>query len=110
MIVGVTTDELCMNRKNKTTVIPYEERVEIVKNIKFVDEVVSQDDMDKFKAWETLGFNKMFVGDDWKGTGKWDSYESQFSAVGVEIIYFSYTRHTSSTLLRNVLKEITVVR
>lgn len=106
LIVGVTTDELCMNRKNKTTVIPYEERAEIVKNIKFVDEVVSQDDMDKFKAWKTLGFHKMFVGDDWKGSEKWDSYESQFSEVGVEIMYFSYTRHTSSTLLKNVLNEI----
>jgi glycerol-3-phosphate cytidylyltransferase len=102
-IVGVTTDELCKARKNKYPVIPYAERVEIVKSIRYVDEVVPQTSMDKFEAWNRLRFNVMFVGDDWKGTDMWNKLEEQFSRLGVEIIYFPYTQQTSSTKIRSVL-------
>lgn len=106
LIVGVTTDELCESRKNKRPVIPFAERLEIVKNIRFVDEVVPQADMDKFGAWRRYGFHKMFVGDDWKGTPQWNQLETQFAEVGVEIVYFPYTVHTSSTKLRQVLDAL----
>lgn len=104
LIVGVTTDELSLSRKGKKPVIPFVERLDIVGSIKFVDEVVPQTNMDKMEAWNNLKFNKMFVGDDWKG--KWDSIEKDFSKIGVEIVYFSYTKHTSSTLLRSILEKI----
>ncbi|MTI95314.1 MAG: adenylyltransferase/cytidyltransferase family protein [Firmicutes bacterium] len=103
LIVGVTTDELSEQRKKKRPIIPFDERMEIVQSIKFVDEVVPQVHMDKFEAWKKLKFNVMFVGDDWKGTPKWIQLEKDFSQVGVEIIYFPYTQHTSSTKLRLVL-------
>lgn len=106
LIVGVTTDELCYSRKNKMPIIPFTERIEIVQHIKFVDEVVPQVNMDKIEAWNNLKFNKMFVGDDWKGSEKWNSLESEFNAFGVEIVYFPYTSHTSSTKLRHVLNKI----
>lgn len=107
LIVGVTTDELCEARKKKRPVIPFAERMEIVENIRFVDEVVPQTSMDKFEAWNNLRFDKMFVGDDWKGTAKWNELERQFSEVGVEIVYFPYTSHTSSSKLRQVLDLMT---
>ncbi|WP_107851292.1 adenylyltransferase/cytidyltransferase family protein [Oceanimonas marisflavi] len=106
LIVGVTTDELAFSRKNKKPIIPFHERLEIVENIKFVDEVLPQTSMDKMKAWKNIKFDKMFVGDDWKGSPTWKTIESDFKKVGVEIIYFPYTQHTSSTLLRDVLKKI----
>ncbi|WP_367913173.1 adenylyltransferase/cytidyltransferase family protein [Leadbetterella sp. DM7] len=106
LIVGVTTDELSLSRKKKTPVIPLAERIEIVKNISFVDEVVHQDTMDKFIAWEKYKFDKMFVGSDWKGTEKWNQMEKDFAKIGVEIVYFPYTESTSSTLLRSVLYDI----
>lgn len=105
LIVGVTTDELSMSRKQKTPVIPFEERVEIVRHIDFVDEAVEQDTMDKFSAWEKHKFHRMFVGDDWKGTPQWDKLEAQFASVSVEIVYFPYTAHTSSTMIREKLKS-----
>lgn len=105
LIVGVTTDELVKKRKNKTPIIPFTERLQIIGSIKFVDEVIPQDHMDKFKIWEKYKFNKMFVGDDWKGSDKWNEYEKQFNAVNVEIVYFPYTKTTSSTLLRSVLEK-----
>lgn len=106
LIVGVTTDELSESRKGKRPVIPFVERMEIVEHIKFVDEVVPQTNMHKLEAWNNLRFDKMFVGDDWKGTEKWNQLEREFRDVGVEIVYFPYTKHTSSTKLRDVLEKI----
>lgn len=105
LIVGVTVDDL-VSYKGKQVVIPYEERVEIVKAVRYVDEVVPQTTMDKMEAWNKYHFNKMFVGDDWKGTPTWNHWEEEFSKVGVEIIYFPYTKTTSSTKLREVLDII----
>ncbi|WOH39381.1 adenylyltransferase/cytidyltransferase family protein [Thalassotalea fonticola] len=106
LIVGVTSDELSMSAKNKQPIIPFNERMEIVEHIKFVDEVVPQMNYDKEEAWNNLKFDKMFVGDDWKGTDKWNQIEEDFSKFGVEICYFPYTTHTSSTFLREVLSKI----
>lgn len=105
LIVGVSTDEL-VTYKHKQSVIPFEERLEIVKAIKYVDQVVPQVNMNKMEAWEKLRFNKMFVGDDWKGTPKWEVFEKQFAEVGVEIVYFPYTKGTSSTLINEVLLKL----
>lgn len=105
LIVGVSTDDL-VTYKHKHAVIPFEERIEIVKAIKYVDEVVPQVNMNKMEAWEKLHFNVMFVGDDWKGTPKWEAYEKQFAEVGVKIVYFPYTKGTSSTLINEVLLKL----
>lgn len=100
LIVGVSTDELCWSYKHKDPVIPFEERMAIVEAIRYVDEVVPQYNRNKFEAWQTLRFNRMFVGDDWKGTPLFNELELAFSAVGVEIIYFPYTKGRSSSDLR----------
>lgn len=105
LIVGVSTDELVQREKNKIPVIPFEERKEIVKAIRYVDKVVAQEDKDKLAAWERYHFNKMFVGSDWKGTPQWNRYEKQFSKTGVEIIYLPHTDGISSTELTSFLKE-----
>ncbi len=105
LIVGVTVDSL-VSYKFKNSVIPFEERVEIVKSIKYVDEVFPQETMDKTAMLEKLKFDVMFVGDDWKGTNKWDKYEQEFNEAGVDIIYFPYTKTTSSTLINNELIKL----
>lgn len=105
LIVGVTIDEL-VSYKGTNAVIPFEERIKIVEAIKYVDQVVPQENMDKMEAWEKLKFNKMFVGSDWKGTDKWNQFEEDFLKVGVTIEYFPYTKGTSSTHLKNVLNQI----
>ena len=105
LIVGVTSDEL-VSYKNKKAIIPHKERMEIVESIKYVDQVVSQENMDKMEAWKEYKFDVMFVGSDWKGTDKWNELEKQFGKVGVDIVYFPYTQRTSSTKLRAVLDKI----
>lgn len=108
LIVGVTTDELCSNEKNKKPIIPLVERMEIVSNIKFVDEVVPQVNYDKHEAWNNIKFDVMFVGDDWKGSKKWNSLENEFSKFGVSIVYFPYSNNTSSSELRQVIKKMDI--
>ena len=106
LIVGVTTDELVCEYKKKSPVIPYDERVEIISSNRYVDAVVPQTSYDKMAAWQLYKFNIMFVGDDWKGTKKWNELEQAFEAVGVRIVYFPYTKTTSSTLLNDTLKRL----
>ena len=103
LIVGVSTDELVEKEKNKTPIIPFEERCKIVEAVRYVDKVVPQVDKNKFEAWQKLGFNKMFVGSDWQGTPQWKGYEEQFAKVGVEIVYLPHTGGISSSILRDKL-------
>lgn len=105
LIVGVTIDNL-VSYKNAKAIVPFEERIEIVKAISYVDAVVPQKSMDKIQAWETLKFDKMFVGSDWKGTEKWDKLEQEFEELNVEIMYFPYTKGTSSTKLRETIEKL----
>ncbi len=105
LIVGVTTDELCMKRKNKLPVIPEEDRIAIVKAIRYVDQVVPQADMDKLKAVKEHHVNKVFVGSDWKGTPSWNQYEKDFAEVGCEVVYLDHTDGISSTILRERLNS-----
>lgn len=104
LIVGVSTDELVKHDKNKTPIIPFEERCKIVEAIKYVDQVVPQYDKNKFGAWEKYKFHKMFVGSDWQGTEAWNHFEEQFKPLGVEIVYLSHTDGISSSILREKIK------
>ena len=106
LIVGVTSDELMLNYKNKKAVIPYAERAEIVSNIKAVDLVVPQENMDKLDAWKRLKFNIMFVGDDWYKSPKWTSIEEKFLEENIKIIYFPYTKGISSTIINKTLDDL----
>ncbi len=104
LIVGVTTDDLVLY-KGKRALIPFDERIEIVRNIKYVDAAIPQYDMDKLTACKKLGATVLFVGDDWYNTDKWNKYEEEFQKEGIKIVYFPYTKGISSTILNNALKE-----
>ena len=106
LIVGVSTDELVKNYKNKTPIIPFEERKAILEAIKYVDKVIPQENRDKYSAYEKYEFNVMFVGDDWKGNSLFEEVEKKFKEVGVEVVYFPYTKGTSSTILKEKLEKI----
>lgn len=105
LIVGVTTDDLVLY-KGKHSMIPYSDRVEIVRSIKYVDAVVPQEDMDKLKMCKKLKAQVMFVGDDWYDTPKWNEIEKQFNEAGIRIVYFPYTKGISSTKITEALKSV----
>tara|TARA_B100001057_G_C22712011_1_gene896179 strand:- start:718 stop:1140 length:423 start_codon:yes stop_codon:yes gene_type:complete len=106
LIVGVTTDELIQDYKKKKSVIPYTERSEIVANIRCVDVVVPQETMNKIDAWKKFKFNIMFVGDDWHDTPKWNIIEEELKKQEVKIVYFPYTKGTSSSIINDTLAKI----
>lgn len=105
LIVGVTNDEL-VSYKNKKSVIPFEERLEIVSACKYVDLAVEQATMDKMDAYNRYKFNIMFVGDDWYKTDKWKQIDQEMTEAGVRLVYFPYTKSTSSTLINNTLLSL----
>ena len=105
LIVGVTVDEL-VAYKGKRAMIPFEDRIEIVRSCKYVDAAVPQYDMDKLAACKKLGAEFLFVGDDWYGTEKWRQYEEEFAREGIRIVYFPYTKGISSTQITKALNAV----
>lgn len=106
LIVGVVGDDLLEQRKGKRPAIPEYERLEIVRHLTLVDHAVLELTEDRLETWERLRFNVFFKGDDWKGTTKGYELEDQFAKVGVQVEYFPYTIHTSSTILRKALSAL----
>ena len=102
LIVGVTVDELVVY-KGKEAVIPFEERIEIVRNIECVDVAVAQRNIDKVDAYKKLKYDILFVGDDWFQQESWQKMEEELKSYGVKVVYFPYTSITSSTKLRAII-------
>ncbi len=107
LIAGVVSDEMLQLTKGITPVIPLAERLEIVSHISYVDEARAEVVADKLETWRDVRFDVFFKGDDWRGTEKGLKLEREFAAVGVEVVYFPYTMHTSSTQLRRALDALT---
>lgn len=105
LVVGVTVDEL-VAYKGKQPLIPFEDRIEIVRACKYVNAAVPQYDMDKLTACKKLGAKILFVGDDWYSTDKWNEYENKFTSEGIKIVYFPYTQGISSTRITNTLLQV----
>ena len=103
LVVGVVTDEALTQAKGKAPMVPFGQRATVVAAVGLVDEVVADTSSNKLLAWERVGFDVLFKGDDWRGTPKGDRLEAEMATVGVELRYFPYTPHTSSTALRSVL-------
>ena len=106
LIVGVSTDEVVESYKHKTPIIPFDERIAIIRELKCVDSAVPQTSMDKMAAWNELHFNALFHGSDWKGSDMYNEMIEKFAAVGVDVVFLPHTEGISSTLLSDVLHKI----
>lgn len=105
LIVGVTTDELCVKRKYKLPIICEADRIAIVSELRCVDQVVLQETMDKLEAVKKYHVDAVFVGSDWKGTDAWNQYEKEFAEVGCTVVYLDHTEGISSSILRDRLNH-----
>ncbi len=94
LIVGVSTDELILKSKGRKPVIPFEERLNIVSAIKYVDEVIPQVDKNKQNIVDQYQIDAISVGSDWKG---------KYPPVTCDMVYFDYTPNVSSTILKKAL-------
>jgi glycerol-3-phosphate cytidylyltransferase len=103
-VVGVVSDEMCEQAKGVRPVVPLQERVDIVRSIGIVDDVHVETTPDKYDAWQAVRFHRLYKGDDWRGTEKGHALEQRLATLGVEVVYFPYTMHTSSSMLRRALE------
>ena len=106
LIVGITTDELAETLKGQRPIIPFVERKSIVESIKYVDQVVAQREINELNDWKNYQFTKIFKGGDWKNSEKWNKLEKTFASLGVSVVFFPYTEHTSSTYLKAILEKL----
>ena len=93
LIVGVNTDELVVSYKSEP-IIPFEERIALMKAIKGPDIVIPQRSLDHTDKVSKLNFDIFVVGDDW--TGKYDYLKE----LGVQVVYFPYGAGISSSNLK----------
>lgn len=105
LVAGVVTDDVVYRAKAQYPVVPFSERLDIVRSIRFVDLAVPDPHVDKFDSWREVRYDVIFKGDDWRGTARALRLERQLAEVGAEIRYFPYTVQTSSTELRKFLSE-----
>lgn len=107
LIAGIVSDEMLQQVKGLTPYVPTLERAEIVQAVRYVDRIYIEHVPDKLDVWRELQFTHFFKGDDWRGTARGRQLEREFAEVGVEVVYFPYTAHTSSTQLRRALDALT---
>ena len=105
LIVGVSTDEVVETYKHKRPVISFNERIAIVEAIRYVDKVIPQTSMDKMKAYETLKFDALFHGSDWKGSAMYNKLVMDFAEICVDVVFLPHTDGISSTLIREKVNK-----
>lgn len=103
LIVGVNSDELMTNYKEKKPVIPHADRIAIVESIRYVDKVVPVHVLSKLDAYNQYMYDIIFVGDDHKGEKRWSELEEQLKDFNSRVIYLPYTEKISSTKLRTTI-------
>lgn len=106
LIVGVLTDELVKYYKGMVPFIPYEERKAIIEALIYVDEVipVTFENTDKIKAWKQLKYNCHFSGDD--HIKDWNKIRKELELLGADMVFFSYTKSTSSTQIKELITKM----
>ncbi|MGA9101267.1 adenylyltransferase/cytidyltransferase family protein [Aeromicrobium sp.] len=105
LVVGVASDEYVERLKGYPPVVPCDERIDIITALGIVDQVVIDRDADKTLVWQQIPFDVIFKGSDWEGTAKGYRLEAEMKAVGAKVVYFPYTRQTSSSMLRTFLTD-----
>lgn len=105
LIVWVCSDDAVYQKKGRYTIFPFDERVEILQSVKYIDRVIMEEGRWALDMYAKYPFDIVFKGDDWKGSEKWNHFEQEFEKLWVKVVYLPYTKSTSSTLVRKHLEE-----
>lgn len=105
LIVGVHGDDVVEEYKHRRPIINEEDRRRILGSIKGVDRAEITRFRDKIKLWELYHFDVIFIGDDWKGTDRWNEFERVLGNIGVDVLYVPYTKGISTTEIRKQIAE-----
>ncbi|MCR5674743.1 MAG: adenylyltransferase/cytidyltransferase family protein [Lachnospiraceae bacterium] len=105
LIVGVHGDDVVEEYKHHRPIINENDRRRIVESVKGVDRAVINRFRDKKKLWELYHFDVIFIGDDWKGTERWNRFEKELAEIGVDVVYVPYTKGISTTEIKEMILE-----
>lgn len=105
LIVGVNSDQLVFAYKKIRPTLSENERKKLISSIKYVDEVIIVDSLDKVSKAKKLNFSKCFIGSDWKGNQRWEDTKIELLKIGVDVIFLPHTDGISSTILREKLRK-----
>lgn len=104
LIVGVNSDKLVKEYKNKTPNINENDRARIINAIKGVDKVIITTTLDKKIIYNDIKFNAIFIGDDWKGNERWERTKEDFSKIGIDVVFLPHTDGISTSILTQKIK------
>ncbi|RJG05182.1 glycerol-3-phosphate cytidylyltransferase [Noviherbaspirillum cavernae] len=110
LVVAVTSDAIVLEKKQRPTAVSEAHRIEIVRGLGWVDEVLPQpaslDDADAAERWLTaLSIDHVFIGDDWRGSARWRTLEPRLSALGIGLSWTPRTMEVSTTALRQHIQH-----
>lgn len=107
LIVGVVNDESVMKNKKTTPYIPFEERIELVRSCRYVDEAVEipTDYCNTDEAYRRYQFDVQFSGSDYADDPGWLAKKVFLEKQGAEMVFFPYTQSTSSTKLKALIEK-----
>ncbi len=99
LIVAVSTDEFNLT-KGKKSIIPFENRFEIIKNLRCVDLVIPEESWDR-KISDIIEYkvDNFVMGSDWEG-------KFNFLKKYCEVIYLPRTEGVSTTLIKNSISDL----
>lgn len=107
LIVGVVSDRQVREYKKMEPFVPFEERLEIVKSCRYVDEAneIPFEHPDTDMAWKLYHFDVQFSGSDYEHDPVWLRKKEWLEERGSAMVFFPYTQSTSSTKLKKLITE-----
>lgn len=107
LIVGVVSDEAVRANKHCEPFIPFEERIEMVRSCKYVDEAVKipLEAATVWDAYQQYHFDVQFSGSDYENDPGWLEARQYLRDHGSEMLFFPYTLSTSSTKIKSLIEK-----
>ena len=107
LIVGVVTDAGVMNDKRTMPFVPFDERIDIVRSCRYVDEAVEipPERSNTDEAYRRYQFDVQFSGSDYENDTGWLAKREYLRKHGSDLVFFPYTQSTSSTKLKRLIDE-----
>ncbi|MBZ5789807.1 adenylyltransferase/cytidyltransferase family protein [Burkholderia contaminans] len=108
LIVGVATDDSSRQNTGIKPLIPFAERIEIVRSIRFVDRAVADSGADSLVAWRNLHFRRLFIGHDLSSSSATatQTLKLRLDKYGVDVFNLPPLSCTTSAGLRDTIENI----
>ncbi len=111
LIVGVSTDNLIKKQKFLAPIIKYQDRISVIKDLKYVDKVIKQDKFFDIEQLRPYKINIIVLGSDWKNVF-FPELDSCLRELKIKMIYLPYTKRLSSSSIKEkiIKNAIPIIR